>query len=148
MTNPGVHRQRKIVVALVAAGIAFVPVTAIASAASPSQLAGAVTTTTVKASTSTTTPTSTTVKTTTATTATTTKKYEVIAGTFKTKAAADKRLAAITKKGITDITEVTLGKTAKTTRYRLEDKGITKVAAKAKVKALHADTFFAYYVLV
>ena len=122
------------IVLAVTPGAAFASTSA---SASPS----AATTTTVAA------PTTTTKATTTApTTAPTTKTYEVIAGTFKTKASADKRLAAITAKSITGLTVVKIGKTAKTTRYRVEQTGLTKTDAKSKEKAIKAAGFHARYV--
>ena len=136
MTSPITRRRRIVAIAAVGAGLALTPVAAMAASASPTinaSTATAATTTTVKA------------KTTTTTTPTTTRTYEVIAGTFTTKAAADKRLAAITAAKIKGLTEVKIGKTV--TRYRIEDKPLTKVAAQAKVKELHTAKFFAYFVI-
>ena len=137
MTSPITRRRRIVALAAVGAGLALTPVAAMAASASPTinapMATAAATTTTVKA------------KTTTTTTPTTTRTYEVIAGTFTTKAAADKRLAAITAAKIKGLTEVKIGKTV--TRYRIEDKPLTKVAAQAKVKELHTAKFFAYFVI-
>jgi hypothetical protein len=143
---------RKRVIGFTVLGLSVVAVPAVAMASSPSS---SPTATTVKATTTTTpakTPPPTTAK---ATTATITPKatapkaaktYEVIAGTFTTRAAAQKRLTAINKnKKIVGLTIVTIGKTH--IKYRLEETGLTKAKAIAAVKVLKTGKFFAYYVV-
>jgi cell division protein FtsN len=73
--------------------------------------------------------------------------YTVVAGTFRTQAQADKRLAKITAKDatITGMSVVKVGKTAKSTRYRVEQTGMTRADAKTLWKLLRKDHFFAYY---
>ncbi len=145
-------RRKILAVTALSAGLTLVPAAVFASPAShpasalPSRTTSTTTTTVPPATTTTTTPKSTT--STSSTTKTATKAvttYEVIAGTFKTKAGADKRLAATTAKKISGLTIVKLGKTTHTTRYRIEMKGLTKTAAKAMVKSLRADKFFAFF---
>jgi hypothetical protein len=145
-------RRKILAVAALSAGLTLVPAAVFASptshpaSAAPSRTTSTTTTTTVPATTTTTTPKSTTSTASTPKAATTTAvTYEVIAGTFKTKAGADKRLAAITAKQISGLTIVKLGKTAHTTRYRIEEKGLAKADAKALVKSLRADKFFAFF---
>lgn len=78
-----------------------------------------------------------------------TASYEVIAGTFKTNAAAQTRLDAITAKNITGLSIVALpvhGKHA--ARYRVHESGLTRAAARALVKSLHQSHFFARSVRV
>ncbi|MCU1388915.1 MAG: hypothetical protein JWL72_2253 [Ilumatobacteraceae bacterium] len=129
-------RRRVLTIAIIGSGVLATPAAALAVSSG----SRAVSTTT----TSTTTPTSTTTKPTTKTGTTTAVTYEVIAGTFHTKAKADTRLTAITNKKITGLSIVTIGKTTK--RYRIEATGLTKTAAKALVKSLTAAKFFAYSV--
>ena len=152
--NVPTSRRKILAIAALSAGLTLVPAAAFASPASHSATAlpsrTTTTTTTLPpaaTTTTTTTPKTTTTKTTTSTTSTTKTAitYEVIAGTFKTKAGADKRLAAITAKQISGLTVVKIGKTAHTTRYRIELKGLTKTDAKAMVKSLRADKFFAFF---
>ncbi len=147
-------RRKILAVAALSAGLTLVPAAVFASptshpasaAPSPSRTTSTTTTTTtVPATTTTTTPKSTTSTASTPKAATTAVTYEVVAGTFKTKAGADKRLAAITAKQISGLTIVKLGKTAHTTRYRIEEKGLAKADAKALVKSLRADKFFALF---
>jgi hypothetical protein len=73
------------------------------------------------------------------------KTYSVIAGTYRTQARADKRLATITAKGVTGLTVDKIGKTARTTRYRVEETGLTRVAAKTLWKQLRKAHFFAFF---
>ena len=146
---------RKRVIGFTVLGLSIVAVPAVAMASSPSSSPTATTATTVKATTTTTLPKTTTTLAKTATTVLknkttttapkTTKTYEVIAGTFTTKAAATKRLKAINAKKITGLTIVQIGKTK--IKYRLETTGLTKAKAIAAVKLLKSDKFFAYYVV-
>jgi cell division protein FtsN len=142
--NVVTSRRKILAVAAMSAGLTLVPAAAFASPAQRSltALPTPATATTVPPAAATTT--TTTPKSTTSTTKTTIS-YEVIAGTFKTKAGADKRLAAITAKQISGLAVVKIGKTAHTTRYRIEVKGLTKTDAKAMVKSLRADKFFAFF---
>lgn len=69
--------------------------------------------------------------------------YRVVAGTYKTQSKADKRLAAISAKGITGFSVVTVG--TKHIRYVVEQTGLTKVDAKALWKQLRRAHFKAFY---
>ena len=133
-------RRRVVTIAAMTIGLVVTPAAALAVSATSGPSAAAATT----AATTTTVAKKTT--TTSTTVATTTKTYEVIAGTFKTKANADKRLALIVAKKITGLTVVKIGKTTATTRYRIEKTGLSKTDAKALVKSLHTSKFFAYFV--
>jgi cell division protein FtsN len=74
-----------------------------------------------------------------------TKTYTVVAGTFRTQALADKRLASITAKGINGLSVVKIGKTARSTRFRVEETGLARADAKTLWKQLRKAHFFAYY---
>jgi cell division protein FtsN len=78
-------------------------------------------------------------------TAPATKTYTVVAGTYRTQAKADKRLAAITAKGINGLSVVQIGKTAKSTRFRVEETGLARADARTLWKQLRKAHFFAYY---
>jgi len=80
--------------------------------------------------------------------ATTTKKastYEIIAGTYVHKTSADRRLAAIEKKGVTGLSVVRIG-SKKNIRERVEERGLSRADAKAKVALLKKDGISARYI--
>ncbi len=136
-------RRRVVTMAAMTIGLVVTPAAALAVSATSGPSTAAATT---AATTTTAAPKKTTTSTTTTTVTTTTKTYEVIAGTFKVKANADKRLALIVAKKVTGLTVVKIGKTTATTRYRIEKTGLSKTDARALVKSLHTDKFFAYFV--
>lgn len=65
--------------------------------------------------------------------------YTVYNGTFHSKANAEARLAKISKKGISGLSVVEIGK--KTKRYRVEEQGLSKTDAVALSKKLASDGF-------
>jgi cell division protein FtsN len=133
-------RSPRTLIAAGALGLGLLGVPALASAAPSSHhvavTAAAPTATTPKTTTTTTTPKSTTPA---------TKTYTVVAGTYRTQAKADKHLAAITAKGINGLSVVQIGKTTKSTRFRVEATGLARADAKALWKQLRKAHFFAYY---
>jgi cell division protein FtsN len=135
-----VTRSTRTLVAAGALGLGLLGAPALASAAPASQHVGAA----AAAPTTTTAPTT---PTTTAKAATTpaTKTYTVVAGTYRTQAQADKHVAAITAKGINGLSVVQIGKTAKSTRFRVEATGLARADAKTLWKQLRKAHFFAYY---
>jgi cell division protein FtsN len=140
-----VIRSTRTLVAAGALGLGLLAAPAIASASPASAHPTSAVHPAVTATTPKTTPTTTTTpKTATAPVAAT---YTVVAGTFRTQAQADKRLAKITAKDatITGMSVVKVGKTAKSTRYRVEQTGMTRADAKTLWKLLRKDHFFAYY---
>jgi cell division protein FtsN len=64
-----------------------------------------------------------------------THTYAVLAGTYKTQARADARLATLTGKSITGFSVVASG-TGKRARFRVEDTGMSRTDARKLVKAL------------
>ncbi len=78
-------------------------------------------------------------------TTTTSHAYEVVAGTFRERASADRHLARIEKAGVTGLSVHRIGTT--TIRYRVEERRLTHTEARAKVAKLHAEGFSAHYVL-
>jgi cell division protein FtsN len=138
-----VIRSTRTLIAAGALGLGLLAAPAIASASPASARPTSAVHPAVTGTTPTTPPT-TTPKTATAPVA---KTYTVVAGTFRTQAQADKRLAKITTKDatITGMSVVKIGKTAKSTRYRVEQTGMTRADAKALWKLLRKDHFFAYY---
>lgn len=71
--------------------------------------------------------------------------YTVVAGTFHTQAQADKRLTLITGKGVTGLGVVKTGTTVRSTRYRIEETGMTRLAARTLWRTLRHDHFSAYF---
>lgn len=142
-------KARILTIGLVAAGLGLVPTVAHATSSGSSGTTTA--TTTPKAPATTTvaaTPKS--AATTTASTApkttTTTGRYEVVSGTYSTKAKADKHLAALDAAGLKGFSVHEIGKKIK--RYRVEERHLTKAEAKAAVKSLHASKFVGFYIHV
>jgi hypothetical protein len=140
-------RSKFIAIGTLAVGLALTPIVAFAAPGS-----GGTTSTTTPVSTKpATTPakTASSTKTTGSTAATKTRtvadRFEVVAGTYRKSAAAAKHLKAIEAKGITGLTVKQIGTTA-VPRFRVEERGLSRAAAAAKVKALHADKFAAYFV--
>jgi len=139
-----VTRSPRTIIAAGALGLGLLAAPAIASAAPSSAHHVAVvrvSTTAVAPKTTPTTPT-TTPKT---TKVAVVKTYTVVAGTFRTQALADKRLAAITAKGINGLSVVKIGKTVRSTRFRVEESAMARADAKGLWKQLHKAHFFAYY---
>jgi cell division protein FtsN len=134
-----VIRSTRTLVAAGALGLGLLAAPAIASASPAGAQHATVLHAAVTANTSPTTPKS--------AKATIAKTYTVIAGTFRTQAQADKRLAAITTKDptITGMSVVKIGKTARSTRYRVEQTGMTHADAKALWKLLRKAHFFAFF---
>jgi cell division protein FtsN len=134
-------RSPRTIIAAGALGLGLLGVPALASAApTPAAHPAAVvhvTATTAPKTTTTTTPKP--------ATAPATKTYTVVAGTYRTQAKADKRLAAITAKGINGLSVVQIGKTAKSTRFRVEETGLARADARTLWKQLRKAHFFAYY---
>ena len=137
-----VTRSTRTLIAAGALGLGLLGAPALASAAPAAHHAAV-----VHVAGSSTTPKTTSTTTTTPKPATTpaTKTYTVVAGTFRTQAQADKRLAAITAKGINGLSVVKIGKTAKSTRFRVEETGLARADAKTLWKQLRKAHFFAYY---
>jgi cell division protein FtsN len=138
-----VIRSPRTLIAAGALGLGLLGVPALASAAPSTHhtavihVTSAPTTTAPKKTTATTTPKPATTP--------STKTYTVVAGTFRTQAQADKRVAAITAKGINGLSVVQIGKTAKSTRFRVEETGLARTDAKTLWKQLRKAHFFAYF---
>jgi len=107
--------------------------------------AGIALTSTAAASASTTTTTAPRAATATAVPKTTVHHYEVISGTFAHRANAVKHLNLIRKDKIAGLSIARIG--TKTVWYRVEERGLSRAGASARVKQLHDHGFTARYVL-